>query len=765
MDRPGYGCCAMKFNLFANPFAVLELAGDASIGAITARARDLGTPAAAAASRALLIPRNRLLAELGFLPGVAQDLTDASLKALKEQRESELWPRLPLLARANLLAHLASGKTANSSQLRDLVEMQEAIRSSWAETVEQSREHARMPPVPADIAEAILETIVNSHADAYAEGILALPKGADLFIEQLNSTHPDATARANFLRQSAASWDRAVASDSDKDLEIAMPIEAALHDDPDPVAAEKLAKIVLTFAGRTKPSREACRLIGLPHKASIDAAERWRSVALDLNNRQDAVLEAVIVLQALTEGFGTNDELGTRTARDLQICRERIASGEAIPEALRLAAAIEASTKNEIAFQRVGMVNGETTAHTPAIAVELHDAFVAAARTARTDLPWHLLRGFALRLHNEFSATEAALAFTQLAIARGQQTPLASKIISQLQLDIRTLRKQALCIELTTALRSNQTGVARRLLPEIINLTDDPKERSAFQSTLGKLNQRLAIRTIKYAFWGIVAACFLFAIITSNNTPPASRGTNYASPQATVAIDPDAGQPLHQPSPGTAILTRPELRWCRYQDARLQAASDYIKDLNPAANVSQYNAAVDAFNAFLEPVKASCGEFQYRKVDGSVIDSELIQKAAILRAEGIRIVAIPYQAAPIYNPPPTYAPPAYTPPAAPVPPPAPATPPNVKDFLAYSQGQADMRSWLSWFGGLSGAYRDGADWWTGQRNRRSPPSCEGVPATDHAAAFAGCVEARRRLVDSDRRRKSEPDYRAGWNNP
>jgi hypothetical protein len=510
----------VQFDLFANPFAVLGLAGDTSVGVITARARELGTADAAAASRTLLIPRSRLQAELSFLPGASKYLADTCLEALKGQREPDLWPRLTLPARANLLAHLASRGAATGNQMRDLVGMQEAIRSSWDEMINQAREHARMPPVSGETSDSILEALVTQHAEAFADGMLALPKGADLFAEQLYNTSPDSMTRMNFLRQSAASWDRATSSDAEKYLGLAAPLEAILWDHPHAKSAEELAELVLLFANRTKPPREASRLVGLPHKPSANAVERWRAVALDLNNRQDAVLEAVIVLEALTKGFGTTDELGARTARDLDICRDRLASGEGTPEVRRLVAAIAAATEKELAFQRAAMGNGGTTAQTPAVVAELHDAFVAAARTARSDLPWRLLRAFMIRLHNEFSATEAVVSFTQLAIAHGAGKANASEVLRQLQLDLRTLRKEMLSAELATAIQLNQTSVARKLATELINLTDDAKERSNFQSTLRKLEQKQTTLKLKYGFGAVIAVIVLLLINTSNNNRP-----------------------------------------------------------------------------------------------------------------------------------------------------------------------------------------------------------------------------------------------------
>jgi hypothetical protein len=777
----------MQFDLLTNPFAVLGLTGDASVSTITARARDLGTPAAAAASRTLLAPRTRLHAELGFLPGAPQDLADTCLEDLKARREPDLRLLMPP-AQANVLAHLASGGMATAGQLRDLVGLQEAIRSASGEVIDRAREHVRMPPVPRDMLDTALETLASQHAEAFAEGMLALPKGADLFAEQLHATAPDATARISFLRQAAAAWDRATASEAAQDLENAAPIEATLRDHPDTKAATQLADVVLRFAGRTKPAREACRLVGLPHQASVDAAQRWRAVALDLNNRQDAVLEAVTVLDALANGFGTTDELGARTARDLDICRERLASGEGTPEVKRLVAAIEAAVEKEVAFQRSAMINGRTTARTPAVVGELHDAFVAAARTARSDLPWRFLRDFVLRLHNEFSATEAALSFTQLAIERGTGTAVASNVMHQLQLDLRALRKGLLNIELAAAVRTNQTSVARRLLAELVTLADDAKERNDFQAALRKLAQQQTAARLKFGFYAALAGIALFFLVISNQDKrPAQSGPTYPShynqappsayspPSPPAVFDPDAGHPERQPAPGTATLTRSELRWCRYENARAQAAHDYLQaiQLNPTTDVNRYNSSVDAYNAFIAPINAACKSYKYWPADRSVVDAELSQNAATLKAEGQHLIATAYQIAtvpadrgapvPAYNPTPAYTPPASA--ASPSYPSTPSPASSIKDVTAYGQGQTDRKNWESWFAGLTGAFRDGAEWWAGVRSMASPPSCDRAPGLDHATVVAGCVTAQRYFANVDRRRRAEPDYRTGWNNP
>ena len=91
------------------------------------------------------------------------------------------------------------------------------------------------------------------------------------------------------------------------------------------------------------------------------------------------------------------------------------------------------------------------------------------------------------------------------------------------------------------------------------------------------------------------------------------------------------------------------------------------------------------------------------------------------------------------------------------PPPQPSSP--------FIQGQTDRQGWESWFGALTGDYRDGAWYWSGQRSLPNPGSCNAAPPFAGGDWTAGCFAAQQKLAPSDARRKTEPDYRFGWNNP
>jgi hypothetical protein len=99
--------------------------------------------------------------------------------------------------------------------------------------------------------------------------------------------------------------------------------------------------------------------------------------------------------------------------------------------------------------------------------------------------------------------------------------------------------------------------------------------------------------------------------------------------------------------------------------------------------------------------------------------------------------------------------------ALPSPDATPATPPLPS--RTFEEGLANRRAWEAWFAGLTGPFKDGAEYWSAQRSIPKPGSCYGPTGQNLGDWTAGCLAAKRVLAPSDVRRKSEPEYRAGWN--
>jgi DNA-binding helix-hairpin-helix protein with protein kinase domain len=81
---------------------------------------------------------------------------------------------------------------------------------------------------------------------------------------------------------------------------------------------------------------------------------------------------------------------------------------------------------------------------------------------------------------------------------------------------------------------------------------------------------------------------------------------------------------------------------------------------------------------------------------------------------------------------------------------------------SFQQGVTDRAAMEQWVAGLSGDFKQGVDWWAEHRSGGNPGSCSGA-ASASPGFFSGCEAARARFAPIDVKRKSDPEYRRGWN--
>lgn len=100
--------------------------------------------------------------------------------------------------------------------------------------------------------------------------------------------------------------------------------------------------------------------------------------------------------------------------------------------------------------------------------------------------------------------------------------------------------------------------------------------------------------------------------------------------------------------------------------------------------------------------------------------------------------------------------------------PAPTSLPTAAEpSAAYRRGESDWRDLQDWVEKQAGDGRAGADYWAGNRSKPDHKSCEDSArdfSGDKATFLGGCQETKRRLDPIDSKRRSEPDYRLGFNN-
>ena len=85
--------------------------------------------------------------------------------------------------------------------------------------------------------------------------------------------------------------------------------------------------------------------------------------------------------------------------------------------------------------------------------------------------------------------------------------------------------------------------------------------------------------------------------------------------------------------------------------------------------------------------------------------------------------------------------------------------PSLSSPSPFRDGVADRQAWEAWVNWLNDDEKAGALYWASQRSLSHPGNCAALGG----AQTIGCQEAQTRMSPLDARRKTEPDYRAGWN--
>jgi ATP-dependent protease ClpP protease subunit len=89
-------------------------------------------------------------------------------------------------------------------------------------------------------------------------------------------------------------------------------------------------------------------------------------------------------------------------------------------------------------------------------------------------------------------------------------------------------------------------------------------------------------------------------------------------------------------------------------------------------------------------------------------------------------------------------------------------PVDATSLPAYVAGRQARLDYEAWFNSLAeGDFHKGAEFWAANRSLKPPPSCAQPGAS--ADWQRGCLSGRSRLSYSDARRRTENDFKAGWN--
>jgi hypothetical protein len=561
-----------------NPFALLGVTPRTPVAELSDRA---DTPAAAAAARALSVPRSRLAAEASFLPGASEAAPEvlASLRAGRHVASGGL----PPLAAANVRAHLCGAGLATWDDVAGLAyAMPAGADAALVAAIDADRAIAGMPPCQPAVLATEIEALTEAHAAALVTACMteADPAGRLAALLEGGQAPPPA-----ILRRAAAAWTRRTASALAGLQAAAAAAVSAWQARPDADTLVALEEAVRRWAASSRPQRLVDARAALDHPPTMRALAPWRAAIRNVgqSGQNTAALPAARLLADL---FGDLPGEAAALRRDVRNIAALSEAQSLAPHLARLNELV-ARLSADPALLRAGLATRPFGPAARKDAAALWAAFDAAASSSLvSEAAWDAVAPLAglLDIPNRAGGAAAAAALFAGLIGRAEadgHTELAARLrtlsrahqaTAALQVYARRTRKHWLPWWLAPLRRWRVAAAIDRALLVV----DGPAERRKLET------HRTSIRRRSRVTW--VAAGMVVAI-GGLGTGIGELDADYAAtapyrlhaPISLAAPDRPPAFPArpgeHMPDLVTRALTVAELRWCLANEARLHAAS------------------------------------------------------------------------------------------------------------------------------------------------------------------------------------------------
>ena len=283
------------------------------------------TPEAAAAARALSVPRTRLAAEASFLPG-ASDAAPEILAALRAGRRVDP-VGLPPLAAANLRAHFCAAEQATADDVADLAyAMPAGADEALVTAIDADRAVAGMPPCQPAALAAEIEALTDAHAAALVTTCMAGtdPAGRLTGLLERGPARPSA-----ILRRASAAWTRRTASALAGLQADASAAVSAWQARPDADTLRALEDAFRSWAALSRPQRLVDARAALDHPPTIRAIAPWRAAIRNVaqSGQNTIALPAARLLAALFDDLpGRGRRPAAGCAQHRRVERSTVAS-------------------------------------------------------------------------------------------------------------------------------------------------------------------------------------------------------------------------------------------------------------------------------------------------------------------------------------------------------------------------------------------------------------------------------------------------------
>ncbi|PHR95130.1 MAG: hypothetical protein COA68_17570 [Oceanobacter sp.] len=593
------GAANIRFDLTSNAFAILGVSLRASEKLIhkafdqLSFEVDVDRHELEKARAALLSTRDRVKEEAAWLPEITPTKARSIIAALKNGNAGDLanfGEQLPNLAAVNFHASMLVRAPKDYRIAGSLINRVERLNYAASQNaVDESRVAAGLPASKSKLWEAAISEQLEQYAKLTAHTLAKSPEGISLITQFMEAFDPE-TADPKFvvfidstISQFSAETERQLDA---WEAEIEKLISDAKANPSDENGIREISVRVSNWDRLRQPVQLRDEQRGLDDPKSKALCNQVRDVCLYLANDCSEYFNARMLARCLTEHFGELPSIAELLESDLTKLDDLVAEQRDEKILAPLAGSIESAKSNLNRFAqdvtRSNLANGGYGQ-----AGELVTAFGAANEQSLVSpaISWWMVRQLAISLHNDANSPEAAAAIIDWLLSLSPP----DDVQEQLLIDKNTVSSVIRANEFADAMK---TGDLKRADELAQNLTaQDVGGHDALAMIQGNIQQRISEKNRSRWTWGIIVAVGIIWAIWANNNDSSDRYSpdDYADSvtNATESPDYDVGDPTveaedsdqtEEPPPlySAGALSRVQLRWCKFESARLDEISSRI---------------------------------------------------------------------------------------------------------------------------------------------------------------------------------------------
>lgn len=578
------------------------------------------------AQQLLMAPKSRLQAEISWLPGVAPNRARALVREAAKLDEHGL-ADLPPLAAANLAAFRCSYPAPPTSICEFIVTAQASLDVASVTTLlNAERRVSGFPEVSEALVGDALKQLAADHAAAVNFGIVAIDRpgaSVSLLLEKY-LTQPSLTSFLDDLTELYNAWASSALNAVEEELKGAL---GRIKSGAGTVTSERASLItnVESWRDLAAPRQKVFAHRRLKDPRSEEIFGEFRAAGLFLNNIKDDPAAALELAQIALSAVEEVEDLKVIALADLDILEGNIDAAASKADVAALDALVTSANDDHSNLSR-SIARGEFREGGVGLSGSLFAAFDRAYQACRgsrrAQYPIIAVRSLAIDLNNKSNAPDDALALIR-ALQAYANLPVSDEVAITLADDERTLKKLSLEKQLSRAIEKKEHTKIIDLIDGILPLVRDSDERANLVIARNNVSEARKKVWIKYGSWGVLAVFILMVIVNSDKKSTSTQNTTYTPSyqtpnQAPAYSPPTYGDTAEIPPPlGTnGTVTRPELRYCMFESARMDEIKIIMGSAASDRLISEYNKLVDNWNS-------RCQNTQYYAVDKTAIDFEL----------------------------------------------------------------------------------------------------------------------------------------------